>query len=67
MNPNKEIPFGRYFEDFGASAIYQHSVRNAIAGSGNNLFSLLTMNPHPVPLNQDYASYPLLATVLEAG
>jgi acyl dehydratase len=67
MNPDIEIPFGRYFEDFGAGAIYQHSVRKTITESDNNLFSLLTMNHHPVHLDQQYAEQAQHGQVLVVG
>ncbi len=47
---------GRYFEEFKEGEIIQHKISKTIFESDNNLFSLLTMNHHPVHLNQDYAS-----------
>ena len=67
MNPNNEIPFGRYFEDFGVGAIYNHSVRKTITESDNNLFCLLTMNHHPVHLDQQYAEQAQHGQILVVG
>ncbi len=46
---------GNYFEDFEVGDIIKHSVSKTIFESDNNLFSLLTMNHHPVHINLDYA------------
>ena len=67
MDTKTAIPFGRYFEDFGAGAIYHHSVRKTITESDNNLFSLITMNHHPVHLDQQYASEAQHGQVLVVG
>lgn len=47
---------GNYFEDFVEGETIVHSQTKTIFESDNNLFSLLTMNHHPVHLNQDYAA-----------
>ncbi len=52
MNVNT---MGNYFEDFKVDEIIYHSVSKTIFESDNNLFSLLTMNHHPVHTNLDYA------------
>ncbi|MGJ8638317.1 MAG: MaoC family dehydratase [Opitutaceae bacterium] len=67
MDTKTAISFGRYFEDFGVEAIYQHSVRKTITESDNNLFSLLTMNHHPVHLDQQYAEQAQHGQVLVVG
>ncbi len=67
MNKHKEIPFGRYLDDFEIGAIYNHSVRKTITESDNNLFCLLTMNHHPVHLDQDYAAKAQHSKVLVVG
>lgn len=64
---NESIPFGRYYEDFAEGAVYKHSVRKTITESDNNLFCLLTMNHHPVHLDQDYASKAQHGRVLVVG
>jgi acyl dehydratase len=67
MDTKTAIPFGRYFEDFEVEVIYQHSVRKTITESDNNLFSLLTMNHHPVHLDQQYAEQAQHGQVLLVG
>ena len=67
MDPNQAIPFGRYYEDFAVGAVYQHSVRKTITESDNNLFCLLTMNHHPVHLDQQYAEQAQHGQVLVVG
>jgi len=46
---------GNYFEDFYEGQVFEHQLSKTIFESDNNLFSLLTMNYHPVHTNQDYA------------
>lgn len=48
--------FGNFFEDFEVGNKIRHTLSKTIFESDNNLFSLLTMNHHPVHLNQDYAN-----------
>lgn len=45
---------GNYYDDFIVGETIQHSLSKTIFESDNNLFSLLTMNHHPVHLNLDY-------------
>lgn len=47
---------GFYFEDFIEGDVIVHPISKTIFESDNNLFSLLTMNHHPVHTNRDYAS-----------
>jgi acyl dehydratase len=47
---------GNYYEYFIVGNNIEHSLSKTIFESDNNLFSLLTMNYHPVHLNIDYAS-----------
>ena len=44
-----------YFEEFEVGGAIQHALSKTIFESDNNLFSLLTMNHHPVHTNKDYA------------
>lgn len=67
MKPTSAIPFGRYLEEFAEGAVYKHSVRKTITESDNNLFCLLTMNHHPVHLDQDYATKAQHGKVLVVG
>ncbi len=47
---------GNYLEDFKVGDTIKHSLSKTIFESDNNLFSLLTMNHHPVHTNVDYCS-----------
>lgn len=51
----KPFKLGNYYEDFIEGEIINHSASKTIFESDNNLFCLLTMNHHPVHLNQEYA------------
>lgn len=46
---------GDYFEDFYPGQVIEHQLSKTIFESDNNLFSLLTMNFHPLHTNTDYA------------
>lgn len=46
--------FGNYFEIFKKGQIFRHPIGKTITESDNNLFSLLTMNHHPVHLDIEY-------------
>lgn len=67
MNTKKAIPFGRYFEEFEVGAVYNHATSKTVTESDNNLFCLLTMNHHPVHLDQNYASQAQHGKVLVVG
>lgn len=47
---------GNYFDDFIVGEEVYHAQSKTIFESDNNLFSLLTMNHHPVHTNIDYCS-----------
>lgn len=51
MEANK---MGNYFEDFVVGEVINHCQSKTIFESDNNLFSMLTMNHHPVHTNIDY-------------
>jgi acyl dehydratase len=61
----KEI--GIYFEDFIPGDIIYHAASKTIFESDNNIFSLITMNHHPVHTNIDYASDNQHGKVLVVG
>jgi acyl dehydratase len=46
---------GNYYEDFKIGKTINHSLSKTIFESDNNLFSLLTLNAHPLHTNLDYA------------
>ncbi|HOE03766.1 MAG TPA: MaoC family dehydratase [Bacteroidales bacterium] len=62
---NKYI--GNYFDDFVIGQIIYHAASKTIFESDNNLFSLLTMNHHPVHTNIDYAAETQHGKVLVVG
>ena len=45
----------RYFEDFSVGDLCRHRSARTVSGYDNLLFTLLTQNPAPLHLNQDYA------------
>lgn len=64
MNPSK---LGSYFEEFQTGEVIYHSLSKTIFESDNNLFSLLTMNHHPVHTNLDYAQQNYHGKILVVG
>lgn len=52
----KQSVLGLYYEEFEVGSVITHSLSKTIFESDNNLFSLLTMNHHPLHTNLDYAS-----------
>ncbi|WP_100629560.1 MaoC family dehydratase [Algoriphagus formosus] len=58
---------GSFFESFHVGDVIEHSLSKTIFESDNNLFSLLTMNHHPVHLNADYASKQIHGKILVVG
>lgn len=46
--------YGNYYENFIVGEMIKHELSKTVFESDNNLFSLLTMNHHPVHLNLDY-------------
>jgi acyl dehydratase len=63
----KAFQIGRYFDDFQVGEVIHHSTSKTIFESDNNLFSLLTMNHHPVHTNIDYAAKQQHGKVLVVG
>ena len=59
--------FGRYFEDFRIGDVYKHWPGKTITESDNNLFSLLTMNHHPVHIDATYAAQQHHKKILVVG
>jgi acyl dehydratase len=50
----KAFELGNYFEDFKIGEVIIHRTSKTIFESDNNLFSLLTMNHHPVHTNLEH-------------
>ena len=49
-------PYGRYLEEFEVGAVYKHWPAKTITESEDHLFCLLTMNHHPLHINDVYAA-----------
>jgi len=64
MNPSK---LGSYFEEFIENEIISHSLSKTIFESDNNLFSLLTMNHHPLHTNNEYAGNSQQGKIIVVG
>jgi acyl dehydratase len=58
---------GDYFEDFYPGQVIEHQLSKTIFESDNNLFSLLTMNFHPLHTNTDYAQRNQHGKILVVG
>ena len=49
-------PYGRYLEEFEVGAIYKHWPAKTVTEADDHLFCLLTMNHHPLHINDVYAT-----------
>jgi len=47
--------FGRYYEDFQVGDVYEHRPGKTVLESDNHLFTLLTLNTHPLHFDAEYA------------
>jgi acyl dehydratase len=63
----KAQKIGNSYDDFVIGETIFHSTSKTIFESDNNLFSLLTMNHHPVHTNLDYASKNQHGKILVVG
>jgi acyl dehydratase len=59
--------FGRNLEDFRVGDVYRHWPGKTVTESDNNLFSLLTMNHHPIHLDHEYCKTQQHGKVLVVG
>ena len=48
--------YGRYFEEFEEGATYQHWPAKTVTEADDHLFCLITMNHHPLHINDVYAA-----------
>lgn len=62
-----ESKLGSYYEEFIVGEEINHVLSKTIFESDNNLFSLLTMNHHPVHTNLDYAEKNQHGQILVVG
>ena len=58
---------GNYYDDFIIGDVLEHSQSKTIFESDNNLFSLLTLNGHPIHTNIDYAKKSQHKQILVVG
>ncbi len=47
--------FGRYFEDFQVGDVYEHRPGKTVTEYDNHLFTMLTLNTHPIHFDAEYA------------
>jgi acyl dehydratase len=64
---DRKDDFGRDFEAFEPGDIYKHYPAKTVTESDHNLFCLLTMNHHPVHLDQEYGKSHRYGQVLVVG
>src|SRR4051795_13601400 len=48
-------PYGRYLEEFEVGAVYKHWPAKTVTEADDHMFCLITMNPHPLHINDVYA------------
>src|SRR5579871_5900568 len=48
--------FGRHFEDFVIGDVYEHRPGKTVLESDNHLFTLLTLNTHPLHFDREYGA-----------
>ncbi len=63
----KAFDIGHYFEEFTVGETIYHSASKTIFESDNNIFSLMTMNHHPLHTNADFAEKSQHGKVLVVG
>lgn len=57
VGPNRyRETFGRYFEDFNEGDIYEHRPGKTITEYDNHMFTLLTLNTHPMHFDTEFAA-----------
>ena len=55
VGPNRyRESFGRHFEDFRVGDIYEHRPGKTVTQSDNHLFTLLTLNTHPLHFDTEF-------------
>src|SRR3954449_9515447 len=48
--------YGRYLEEFEVGAVYKHWPAKTVTEADDHLFCLITMNHHPLHINDHYAA-----------
>ncbi len=59
--------FGLFYEEFNIGDVYKHWPGKTIFESDNNLFTLITMNPHPVHFDLEYCKDQQYGKILVVG
>jgi len=49
-------PYGRYLEDFAVGDVYKHWPAKTVTEADDHMFCLITMNHHPLHINDVYAA-----------
>ncbi len=49
-------PYGRYLEEFEVGALYKHWPAKTVTEADDHMFCLITMNHHPLHINDVYAA-----------
>ena len=49
--------FGRYYDDFVVGDVYEHRPGKTVLESDNHLFTLLTLNTHPLHFDAEYGNF----------
>ncbi|MFZ4069002.1 MAG: MaoC family dehydratase [Caulobacterales bacterium] len=56
VGPNRyRETFGRYFEDFKVGDVYEHRPGKTVTEYDNHMFTLLTLNTHPMHFDAEFA------------
>jgi acyl dehydratase len=56
VGPNRyRETFGRYYEDFKVGDIYEHRPAKTVTEYDNHMFTLMTMNTHPMHFDAEFA------------
>ncbi|MAJ51619.1 MAG: dehydratase [Flammeovirgaceae bacterium] len=63
----KAFEIGNYYDDFIVGDLITHSTSKTIFESDNNLFSLMTMNHHPLHTNLDFSKKQDYEKILVVG
>jgi len=53
---------GKYYEDLAEGAVYRHEVTRTITEADNTLFTLMTMNPQPLHLDEEFSRNTVFGT-----
>ncbi len=66
-NKFQDNKFGHYLEEFQEGHIFKHWPGKTITESDNNLFSLITMNHHPLHIDAEYVRSTQHGQILVVG